>query len=118
MDALRTIERDHIRIDIPEFRAGDTVSVHVRIIEGEKERIQVFKGTVIRVRRGGTDSTFIVRKISGGVGVERIFPLYSPVIERIEVVSEGKVRQGRIYYLRQLKGKAARIKPRNVMGKR
>jgi large subunit ribosomal protein L19 len=82
----------------------------VRIIEGEKERIQVFQGTVIRVKRGTTDSTFVVRKISDGIGVERIFPMHSPFIERIEVVSEGKVRQGRIYYLRGLKGKAARIK--------
>ena len=118
MDALRKIERDHLRIDIPQFRAGDTVNVHVRIIEGEKERIQVFKGTVIKVRRGGTSATFTVRKISGGIGVERVFPLHSPAIERVEVVTEGKVRQSRIYYLRQLKGKAARIKPRNTMGRK
>ena len=110
MNVLQQIEREQMRMDLPKFKAGDTVKVHVRIIEGEKERIQVFQGTVIRVKRGTTDSTFVVRKISDGIGVERIFPMHSPFIERIEVVSEGKVRQGRIYYLRGLKGKAARIK--------
>ena len=110
MNVLQQIEREQMRMDLPKFKAGDTVRVHVRIIEGEKERIQVFQGTVIRVKRGTTDSTFVVRKISDGIGVERIFPMHSPFIERIEVVSEGKVRQGRIYYLRGLKGKAARIK--------
>lgn len=114
MDAIKRIEQEHLRVDIPRFRAGDTVNVHIRIIEGEKERIQVFKGTVIRYKKGGTASSFTVRKISGGVGVERIFPLNSPAIERIEVVSRGKVRQGRIYYLRNLRGKAARIKPRDI----
>ena len=116
MNVLRKIEQEHMRVDVPEFRAGDTVNVHIRIIEGEKERIQVFKGTVIRVRKGTTNSTFTVRKISGGVGVERIFPLHAPSIEKIEVVGRGKVRQGRIYYLRNLKGKAARIKPRDTRG--
>ncbi len=116
MDALKKIEQEHMRIDVPQFRAGDTVNVHIRIIEGEKERIQVFKGTVIRMRKGGTNATFTVRKVSGGIGVERIFPLHAPSIEKIEVVSRGKVRQGRIYYLRNLKGKAARIKPRDSRG--
>jgi len=116
MDVVRKIEQEHMRIDVPQFRAGDTVNVHIRIIEGEKERIQVFKGTVIRVRKGTTNATFTVRKVSGGIGVERIFPLHSPSIERVEVVSRGKVRQGRIYYLRNLKGKAARIKPRDTRG--
>ena len=116
MDAVRKIEQEHMRIDIPQFRAGDTVNVHIRIIEGEKERIQVFKGTVIKVHRGGTSGTFTVRKVSGGIGVERIFPLHSPSIEKIEVVTRGKVRQGRIFYLRKLKGKAARIKPRDTRG--
>jgi large subunit ribosomal protein L19 len=102
-----------MRYDVPAFKAGDTVRVHVRIIEGEKERTQVFQGTVLRLNRGRTDATFVVRKISDGVGVERVFPLHSPAIDRIEVVSEGKVRQGRIYYLRKLKGKAARIKSKN-----
>ncbi|MFO7729110.1 MAG: 50S ribosomal protein L19 [Desulfonatronovibrio sp.] len=110
MNILQKIEKEQIRMDIPQFKAGDTVKVHVRIIEGEKERIQVFQGTVLRVKRGATNSTFVVRKISDGVGVERVFPLNSPYLERIEVVSEGKVRQGRIFYLRKLKGKAARIK--------
>jgi len=116
MDLMRKIEQEHMRIDVPQFRAGDTVNVHIRIIEGEKERIQVFKGTVIKVHRGGTSGSFTVRKISGGIGVERIFPLHSPSIEKIEVVTRGKVRQGRIFYLRKLKGKAARIKPRDTRG--
>lgn len=113
MDIIRAIEREHMRYDIPKFKAGDTVRVHVRIIEGEKERTQIFQGTVLRIHRGMTDATFVVRKISDGVGVERIFPMYSPAIERVDVVSEGKVRQARIYYLRKLKGKAARIKSKN-----
>ncbi|MFO7802102.1 MAG: 50S ribosomal protein L19 [Desulfovermiculus sp.] len=116
MDVLKKIEQEHMRIDVPQFRAGDTVNVHIRIIEGEKERIQVFKGTVIRMRKGGTNATFTVRKVSGGIGVERVFPLHAPSIEKIEVVTRGKVRQGRIYYLRNLKGKAARIKPRDSRG--
>ncbi|SDN74584.1 large subunit ribosomal protein L19 [Desulfonauticus submarinus] len=114
MNIIQNIEREQMRMDLPKFKAGDTVKVHVRIIEGEKERIQVFQGTVIRVKRGTTNSTFIVRKISGGIGVERVFPLHSPFIEKIEVIAEGKVRQGRIYYLRNLKGKAARIKPKET----
>jgi large subunit ribosomal protein L19 len=113
MDKIRAIEREHMRYDVPTFKAGDTVRVHVRIIEGEKERTQVFQGTVLRLNRGTTNASFVVRKISDGIGVERIFPIHSPGIERIEVASEGKVRQGRIYYLRKLKGKAARIKSRN-----
>ncbi len=116
MDVMQKIEQEHMRIDIPQFRAGDTVNVHIRIIEGEKERIQVFKGTVIKVHRGGTSGSFTVRKVSGGIGVERVFPLHSPSIEKIEVVTRGKVRQGRIFYLRKLKGKAARIKPRDTRG--
>ncbi|GAB6888714.1 50S ribosomal protein L19 [Desulfothermus okinawensis JCM 13304] len=111
---IKKIEQDHMRYDIPEFRAGDTINVHIRLIEGEKERIQIFKGTVIRVRGGGTNKTFTVRKISGGIGVERTFPIHSPSIERIEVVDRGKVRQSRIYYLRDRKGKAARIKSRDI----
>ncbi len=116
MDALQKIEQEHMRMDLPQFRAGDTVNVHIRIIEGEKERIQVFKGTVLKLKKGGINSTFTVRKVSAGIGVERTFPLHSPSIERIEVVSRGKVRQGRIFYLRKLKGKAARIKPRDTRG--
>lgn len=113
MSLIREVESEHMRMDLPEFRSGDTVKVHLRIIEGEKERIQVFQGNVIRVKRGTTDSTFTVRKISDGVGVERIFPLHSPFIDRVEVVTQGRVRRSRLYYLRALKGKAARIKPRN-----
>ena len=113
-EIVRKIERDHMRYDIPEFRAGDTINVHIRLIEGERERIQVFKGTVIRVRGSGTNRTFTVRKVSNGIGVERTFPIHSPSIERIDVVDRGKVRQSRIYYLRKLKGKAARIKSRDM----
>lgn len=110
MDLINKIENEHLRLDLPEFRAGDTIKVYMRIIEGEKERIQMFQGAVIRVRRGGTGSTFMVRKISDGVGVERIFPMNSPFIDRVEVVTQGDVRRNRLYYLRNLKGKAARIK--------
>jgi len=110
MNAIRKIEMEQMRLDMPSFRAGDTVKVFLRIIEGEKERIQVFQGAVLRVRKGTTNATFTVRKVSDGVGVERVFPMHSPFIERVEVVSQGKVRRGRIYYLRRLKGKAARIK--------
>ena len=110
MDLIKKIENEHQRLDLPEFRAGDTIKVYMRIIEGEKERLQMFQGAVIRVRRGGTGSTFMVRKISDGVGVERIFPMDSPFIDRVEVVTQGDVRRNRLYYLRALKGKAARIK--------
>lgn len=113
MNKIQKIEQEHLRMDHPSFKAGDNVKVHMRIVEGEKERIQVFQGNVIRFQKGTTASTFTVRKISDGIGVERIFPLNSPFIERIELVTEGKVRRGRLYYLRNLKGKAARIKPKN-----
>ena len=109
MDLINKIENEHRRLDLPDFRAGDTIKVYMRIIEGEKERLQMFQGAVIRVRRGGTGSTFMVRKISDGVGVERIFPMDSPFIDRVEVVTQGDVRRNRLYYLRALKGKAARI---------
>lgn len=107
---IQDIEREQMRVDIPDFKAGDTIKVHARIKEGEKERVQVFQGFVIRKRKGSTGATFTVRKISYGVGVERIFPLHSPTIDKIEIVSRGKVRRGRLYYMRKLKGKAARIK--------
>ena len=110
MDLIKKIESEHLRMDLPAFRAGDTIKVYMRIIEGEKERLQMFQGAVIRVRRGTTGSTFMVRKISDGVGVERIFPMNSPFIDRVEVVTQGDVRRNRLYYLRALKGKAARIK--------
>jgi large subunit ribosomal protein L19 len=112
MDIVKKIEREQMRFDIPAFRSGDTVKVHLRIVEGEKERVQIFQGNVIRIKRGTTDATFTVRKISDGVGVERIFPRHSPFIERVELVSEGRVRRSRLYYLRDRKGKAARIKPK------
>jgi large subunit ribosomal protein L19 len=107
-----------MRTDIPDFAPGDTVRVHVRIKEGDKERIQVFEGVVIARQHGGLRETFTVRKISFGVGVERIFPLHSPVIERIEVVRRGDVRRAKLYYLRRLKGKAARIREREVVGRK
>jgi len=112
MDIMKQIEREQMRTDIPDFRSGDTVKVHLRIVEGEKERLQVFQGNVIRIQRGTTGATFTVRKISDGVGVERILPLHSPFIDHIEVVTQGRVRRSRLYYLRKLRGKAARIKPR------
>ncbi|HFB83795.1 50S ribosomal protein L19 [Thermosulfuriphilus ammonigenes] len=110
---VREIESRYLRSDLPDFRPGDTVKVHLRITEGEeKERIQIFQGVVIRKRGTGTGATFTVRKVSYGVGVERTFPLHSPRIEKIEVVQRGKVRRSRLYYLRQLSGKKARIKER------
>jgi len=114
MDMIKTIEREHLRLDLPDFRAGDTVKVHTRIIEGDKERIQIFQGVVLRVKRGTTDATFTVRKVSDGVGVEHIFPMHTPSIDKIEIVANGKVRRARIYYLRNLAGKAARVKSRQA----
>ena len=113
MNIIQKIEQEQLRMDLPRFKSGDTVKVHMRIIEGEKERVQVFQGNVIRLRNGSTDGTFTVRKISGGVGVERVFPLHSPFIETVELVTEGRVRRSRLFFLRNLKGKAARIKPKN-----
>lgn len=108
-DKIRSVEQGALRTDIPEFKAGDTVRVHVKVREGEKERIQVFQGVVVARKHGGIRETITVRKISGGVGVERIFPLHSPILDKIERVSEGKVRRAKLYYLRNLKGKKARI---------
>ncbi|MBN2397276.1 MAG: 50S ribosomal protein L19 [Deltaproteobacteria bacterium] len=110
MSVLDMLEKEQMRLDIPSFRPGDTVKVHVKIVEGQKERIQVFQGSVIRKRAGQSRATFTVRKISSGVGVERTFPLHSPIIDKIEVVMRGRVRRSRLYYLRDLKGKKARIK--------
>jgi large subunit ribosomal protein L19 len=110
MKTLLNLEREQMRTDIPQFKSGDTVKVHVRIREGDKERIQVFQGVVIRKRKGSINATFTVRKVSYGVGVERVFPLHSPLIDKIEVVSRGRVRRSRLYYLRKLRGKAARIR--------
>jgi len=107
---LETIERDHMRFDIPAFRIGDTVKVHVKIREGDKERIQVFEGLVIRSHRAKMGATVTVRKVSYGVGVERIFPVHSPQIEKIEILRRGRIRRSRLYYLRKRVGKAARIR--------
>jgi large subunit ribosomal protein L19 len=110
MDPVELVEREQLRTDLQDFKVGDTVKVHVKIVEGEKERVQPFEGVVIRRKRGGIRSSFTVRKISYGIGVERIFPLHSPRIDRIDVVSRGKVRRAKLFYLRSLKGKAARIR--------
>jgi large subunit ribosomal protein L19 len=110
MDIMKLVEEGQLKENIPQFKAGDTVRVHVRITEGEKTRIQVFEGVVIRKTKGRNRASFTVRKISYGVGVERIFPLHSPNIEKIEVVRKGRVRRARLYYLRKKRGKAARIK--------
>ncbi len=114
MNVLENIEKEQMRVDIPDFKAGDTIRVHARIKEGDKERIQIFQGFVLRKRKGKTGATFTVRKISYGIGVERIFPLHSPNIDKIEIVSRGKVRRGRLYYMRKLRGKAARIKEKRT----
>ncbi len=110
MNVVEMLEMEQMRGDIPEFKPGDTVKVHARIKEGEKERVQVFQGVVIRKRNGRTGATFTVRKVSYGIGVERIFPFHSPNIDKVEVVTRGKVRRSRLYYLRSRRGKAARIK--------
>jgi large subunit ribosomal protein L19 len=110
MDLLRAVDNSQMRTDLPRFRPGDTVRVHVKIKEGEKYRIQIFEGVVIAQKSNGISSTFTVRKVSLGYGVERIFPLHSPIIERLEVVKSGKVRRARLYYLRGRRGKAARLK--------
>ncbi|AVT85203.1 TPA: 50S ribosomal protein L19 [Staphylococcus aureus] len=106
---IEAVTKSQLRTDLPSFRPGDTLRVHVRIIEGTRERIQVFEGVVIKRRGGGVSETFTVRKISSGVGVERTFPLHTPKIEKIEVKRCGKVRRAKLYYLRSLRGKAARI---------
>ena len=110
MNILDKVDAAQLRDEIPKFRPGDTVNVHVKVIEGDKSRIQVFKGVVIRRQNGGIRETFTVRKISFGIGVERTFPVHSPNIDKIEVVSRGKVRRAKLYYLRNLRGKAAKIK--------
>jgi large subunit ribosomal protein L19 len=114
MNIIDQLEKEHMRTDIPQFRPGDTVKVHVKIREGEKDRIQVFQGIVISKKKGGIRSSFTVRKISYGIGVERIFPLHSPSINMIQVMERGRVRRSRLYYLRQLKGKAARVKTQRI----
>jgi large subunit ribosomal protein L19 len=112
MNILQLLEEEARKTNIPTFQAGDTVRVHVRVIEGEKERIQVFEGVVIARKGGSSRETFTVRKISYGLGVERIFPLHSPMIDKIDVVRSGRVRRAKLYYLRSKKGRAARIRER------
>ncbi len=114
MNKTDLIEQSYLRSDVPEFRPGDTVRVHVRVVEGNRERVQVFQGVVIRRQNGGLRETFTVRKISFGVGVERTFPVHSPSIAKLEVVSRGQVRRAKLYYLRELRGKKARIKERRI----
>jgi len=110
MNVIESIEKENMRTDIPAFKPGDNVKVYVRIVEGQKQRIQAFEGVVIRRTRGFSRASFTVRKVSYGIGVERTFPLHSPVIDHIEVVTRGVVRRSRLYYLRSLRGKKARIK--------
>ena len=109
MNILQQIDREQMRFDMPDFRPGDTVKVHIRIIEGNKERVQVFQGVVTRRKRGEMNASFTVRKISHGVGVEKTFALHSPRLDKVEIVTRGRVRRSRLYYLRDLRGKAARI---------
>jgi large subunit ribosomal protein L19 len=112
MNKIDLVETARLRDDLPEFRPGDTVKVHVRVVEGQRERIQVFQGVVIRRQGGGLRETFTVRKMSFGVGVERTFPVHSPSIGKLEVVTKGRVRRAKLYYLRELRGKRARIRER------
>lgn len=111
---IERIDREQMRYDMPDFRTGDSIKVHIRIIEGNKERVQLFEGVVIRRRRGLMGATFTVRKISHGVGVEKTFALHSPRLEKVEIVTHGKIRRSRLYYLRELRGKAARIKAKDM----
>ncbi|MHB1583801.1 MAG: 50S ribosomal protein L19 [Acidimicrobiales bacterium] len=114
MHPTETIDRDSLRDDVPEFRPGDTVKVHVRVVEGNRERVQVFQGVVIRRQGVGVRETFTARKVSFGVGVERTFPVHSPTIAKIEVATYGDVRRAKLYYLRQRSGKAAKVKERRT----
>lgn len=118
MNKLDSIEQQQIKENIPNFQAGDTVKVHVRIKEGNKERLQVFEGVVIARKHGGIRETVTVRKISFGVGVERIFPIHATIIDHIDVIRRGRVRRAKLYYLRDLRGKAARIKERDFRNKK
>jgi large subunit ribosomal protein L19 len=112
MHKLDDIDAASLRTDVPDFRAGDTVNVHVKVIEGSRSRVQIFKGVVIRRHGGGIGETYTVRKVSFGVGVERTFPVHSPNVEKVEIVSRGDVRRAKLYYLRELRGKAAKIRER------
>ena len=110
MNTLDALDAESLRTDVPDFRPGDTLKVHVRVVEGSRERVQVFQGVVIRRQGGGVRETFTVRKVSFGVGVERTFPVHTPIIAKLELVTRGDVRQAKLYYLRELRGKAAKIK--------
>ncbi|HEY0559440.1 MAG: ribosomal protein [Mycobacterium sp.] len=114
MQTLDSLDAASLRDDVPEFRPGDTLKVHVRVIEGSRERVQVFQGVVIRRQGAGSRETFTVRKVSFGTGVERTFPVHTPVIQKIEVVTHGDVRRAKLYYLRDLRGKKAKIKERRI----
>jgi large subunit ribosomal protein L19 len=109
MSVLKSLEGKHLKENLPDFNTGDTLRVHVKIIEGDKERVQIFQGTVISRKGGGASESFTVRKVSAGIGVERVFPLHSPNISKIQVMKRGKVRRSKLYYLRGLRGKKARI---------
>jgi large subunit ribosomal protein L19 len=113
-NVLNELVSDTLRSDVPDFRAGDTIKVHVKVVEGSRSRVQVFQGVVIRVHGSGVGRTFTVRKVSFGVGVERTFPLHTPIIDQIEVVTRGDVRRAKLYYLRNLRGKKAKIKEKRV----
>ena len=110
MDALKLIAQDSLKAEAPKLNVGDTVKVHVRITEGDKFRIQIFEGTVIAKKHGGVSETFTVRRVAHGCGIERVFPLHSPTVEKVEIVREGKVRRAKLYYLRDRVGKAAKVK--------
>ncbi len=110
MDLVRAIEKEHEKNEFPDFGPGDTVKVHTRVVEGQKERIQIFEGTVLQIRGSGTGKTFTVRKVSGGIGIERIFPYHSPGVAKVEVVRKGRTRRAKLFYLRNKKGKAAQVK--------
>lgn len=114
MLAIQAVEEKHLRKDLPQFKPGDTIKVQVKVVEGDKERLQAFEGVCIRRRGTGLGATFTVRKVTYGIGVERTFPTHSPSIDRIEVLRQGLVRRAKLYYLRKLKGKAARIKERRT----
>lgn len=114
MDVLRSVTQEYMKSDIPAFNVGDTVKVHVKIKEGNRERIQIFEGFVLKRQNGGIGETFTVRRIASGVGVEKTFPLHSPLVEKIEVVRHGKVRRARLHYMRQRIGKSAKIKTREI----
>lgn len=110
MDLVAAIQKEHENNEFPDFKPGDTVKVHTRVVEGQKERIQVFQGTVLQIRGSGTGKTFTVRKVSGGIGIERIFPYHSPGVAKVEVIRKGRTRRAKLFYLRKKKGKAAQVK--------